>query len=318
MPLPIIRLDRVLHPSTERRCCALNKSTALLAIVLVCAQGCHFFGQQGPVSKTEVAAREFSQRGQNAMERGDLPSAETMFAQAVKTNPNNVEARRQYAETLWQQGQRDLALENEAKLLALAPDDTAAGVRVGEMQLAMNHLDDARHMADQVLDLAPNEPTAWALRARVDQTAGDFPRALADYQRALEYSPNDRQLLLETAELYRRMNEPQRALSTLTSLCETFGPGEEPQQVLYLEGLALSALSRNDDAADVFSLAIEHGSPSPELLYRLGDAALAAGRPEQAERAVQQALAMDPAHEPSRGLKDRIEVASRPVNRIFP
>src|SRR5258708_4102143 len=117
MLLQFIPSDCVLHRLTDRWCSSLAKSMALLAFTMFCAAGCQMYRQQGPVSKTEVAARELSQRGQNAMERGDLPSAETMFAQAVKTSPANVEARRQYAETLWQQGQRDLALQNEEKLL---------------------------------------------------------------------------------------------------------------------------------------------------------------------------------------------------------
>jgi tetratricopeptide (TPR) repeat protein len=273
---------------------------------------------QGPVPKAEIEARDLAQRGQTALEKGDATSAETLLAAAVKANPNNIEARRQYAEALWQQGQRNEALANEEKLCELAPDDAGAGVRLGEMNLAMNRIDDARKKAEQVLDLTPNEATAWALHARAEQASGDYPRALSDFHRALEFSPGDRQLLLETAELYRRMNQPQRALSTLTNLCETYGPGEEPQQVLYLKGLALESLDRPDDAAETFSVALDHGSPSPELLYRLGEASLAAGRPEQADRAIQQALAMDPNHQPSRALQGQIQLASRPVNRIFP
>ncbi len=77
-------------------------------------------------------------------------------------------------------------------------------------------------------------------------------------------------------------------------------PGEEPQQVLYLQGLALEALARHADAADAFAMAVEHGSPNPELLCRLGQAQLAAGRPAEADRSIQQALAMDPNYAPAR------------------
>jgi tetratricopeptide (TPR) repeat protein len=279
-----------------------------LAIVL-CASGCQLFRSQGPVSKPVAEARELSQRGMNAMERGDLPGAESLLAQAVKVCPSDIEARRQYAEMLWQRGQREVALSNMEKAQAMAPDDPQIGCRVGEMYLALGKLDDARQTADDVLDLTPGESRAWALRGRADEAAGNFDRALADFHRALEDVHDDRELLIETAELYRRMNRPQRALSTLTALCETYGPGEEPQQVLYLKGLALAALSRHDEAADAFALALEHGSASPELLYRLGESALAAGRTGEAERAVLQALAMEPGHEPSRALKGRIDVA---------
>jgi len=277
--------------------------------MVLCANGCQLFRSQGPVSKPVAEARELSQRGMNAIERGDLPGAESLLAQAVKVCPSDIEARRQYAETLWQRGQHEVALSNMEKAQSMAPDDAQIGCRVGEMYLALGKLDDARQTADDVLDLTPNESLAWALRARTEVAAGNFDRALAAFHRALENAHDDRQLLIETAELYRRMNRPQRALSALTALCETYGPGEEPQQVLYLKGLALAALSRHDEAADAFALALEHGSASPELLYRFGESALAAGRPGEADRAVSQALAMDPGHQPSRALKGRVEVA---------
>jgi len=277
--------------------------------MLLCASGCQLFRSQGPVPKGVAEARELSQRGMNAMERGDLPGAESFLAQAVKVCPSDIEARRQYAETLWQRGQRERALASMEKAQSIAPDDAQIGCRVGEMYLALGNVDDARQMADDVLDLSPDESRAWALRGRAEVAAGNFDRALADFHRALETVHDDRELLMETAELYRRMNRPQRALSTLTALCETYGPGEEPQQVLYLKGLALAALSRHDEAADSFALAVDHGSASSELLYQLGESALAAGRAGEAERAVSQALAMDPGHEPSRALKGRIDVA---------
>ncbi len=173
-------------------------------------------------------------------------------------------------------------------------------------------------MANQVLDLAPTEPRAWALRARVEKTAGDYEHALADFHHALEFHHDDRQVLLETAELYRLLNRPQRALATLSSLRETYGPYEEPQEVLYLQGLALEALNRNDDAADVFSLGVDRGPPNAELMYRLAEAQAAAGHRQAADTALEQALAIDPTHGPSRNLRSRIEVASRPVGQIFP
>ncbi len=55
----------------------------------------------------------------------------------------------------------------------------------------------------------------WALRGRLDESSGEYEQALADFDRSLEFDHDDRQLLLETAELYRRLNRPQRALATL-------------------------------------------------------------------------------------------------------
>jgi tetratricopeptide (TPR) repeat protein len=147
---------------------------------------------------------------------------------------------------------------------------------------------------------------------------GQYDQALADFHRALEFNRDDRQLLLEVAELYRRLNRPQQALSALTSLCETFAPGEEPQQVLNLQGLSLVALGRYDDAVDAFTLALDHGPTTPDLLSRLGEAQLAAGRQQEADQVVQRALSIDPNHTASRALRERIDLASRPRSALYP
>ena len=181
-------------------------AATMLLSASFCSTGCHLMHHQGPVPKAEIEGA-MTQRGQTALEKGDATSAETLLAAAVKANPNNVEARWQYAEALWQRGQRDEALANEEKLCELTPDDAAAGVRLGEMNLAMNHIDDARQKAEQVLDLTPNEATAWALHARRASELR-LSAALSDFRLRFEFSPGDRQLLQETAELYRRMNQP--------------------------------------------------------------------------------------------------------------
>jgi tetratricopeptide (TPR) repeat protein len=302
----------------NRRFCIGCFAAALIGLQFLCLSGCRMLRQQGPVPKSVAESRQLSQRGLGAMERGDMGAAEKLLGDAVKACPTDIDARRQYAEALWQSGQRQQAVDQIEKCLVQSPDDPVLLARAGEMQLALNALDKALHLADQALDLDPHEPRAWALRAHIEQTTGQFEQSLADFHRALEFNRDDRQLLYETAELYRQLNRPQRAMSTLTSLCDTYAPGEEPQQVLYLEGLSLSALGRNDDAVETFALALDRGPTTPELLSRLAEAQLAAGRQQDADQSLQRALAIDPNHPLSRALRERIDLASRPSTSFYP
>ena len=137
--------------------------------------------------------------------------------------------------------------------------------------------------------------------------------ALADYQRALGYQPDDRQVLLAVAEIYRQLNEPERALVSLHSLVDSYPPGEEPQQLLYLEGLALVALGRYDDAVARYTLAGERGGPTAEILYRLAEAESLAGRGVNAHIAAKQALVLDPNHLAAKALVSRLEIAQLPA-----
>jgi tetratricopeptide (TPR) repeat protein len=99
-------------------------------------------------------------------------------------------------------------------------------------------------------------------------------------------------------------------------LDDTYSPGEAPGQVLYLMGLAYVALGRYDDGAESLAAAVTRGKPTPEMLYRLGEAELLAGRPAEAADAARRALALQPRHEPSRSLLQRIELAQQPQTAV--
>ncbi len=240
-----------------------------------------------------AACRQFAQRGQAALEQGDSPAAETLFAQAIEANPQDASARRYYADVLWRRGAHQAALTQAEEARRLASDDPAIAVQVGEMNLAMGRFDDAIRLANAALDANPQAAGAWALRARVAARTGELESALADLHRALEFAPGDRQLLFEAAELYRAMGRPSRALATLGALRETYADAEEPARVPYLEGLALAALGRHADAVDAYQLARDRQTPNANLLARLAEAQFQAGQIEQASRSAEQALSMD-------------------------
>jgi tetratricopeptide (TPR) repeat protein len=232
----------------------------------------------------------------------------------VKTCPVDAEARRQYAEALWHRGAAAEAFNQLEEAIKLAADDATLQVRAGEMALAMQRPELAMQFAEQALDLDPKLPSAWALRGRITENTPASRQSLADFHRALEHKHDDPQVLLNTAELYRRMGQPQQALMTLQTLLETYTPGEEPQQVVYLQGLAYAALNRHEDAVDSFALAAQRGPPSAEILSQLAGEQLACRRTGDAQRTVQQALALEPTHRASLALRERMEVAMRPTS----
>jgi len=281
----------------------------LWLLVLPLLTGCKLPGSDGPVSQQLLTSRHYSQQGLAAMDRAEWERAETVLARAVRACPTDVEARRHYAEALWQRGHREEAIAQLIEASRLVPDDPAIYVRLAEMRLEMGQVAAARQAAERGLDLDPKVAQAWAVHGRVMCAAGDHRQALADYHRALGYAPNERSILLDVAEAYRQLNEPQRALLTLQKLNDTYPPGEESPQVLYLLGLAYSATGRYDDAVETYTAAMLRDRPTPELLARLGEVQLARGRADEATTAAREALAIDPHHEPSQQILARIEQA---------
>jgi tetratricopeptide (TPR) repeat protein len=275
----------------------------------VAVPGCRLMGSDDPVPGALVACRQLSQQGMSALDRHDLAQAEMFFSRAVAACPVDPEARRQYAEALWQRGNVGEAVGQLDEARRLTGDEPKLLVRAAEMRSAMGQLDESKALAERAIDLDPKDPAALAIRGRVRRQSGQLREALADYHRALRYAPNDREVLLDAAEVYRELGQPQRALTSLQSLADTYPPGEEPQNVLYLMGLAYGATSRYRDAAEVLAAARDRGPPSPELLCRLAEAEMRSGQTATARRTAQQALLLEPNYSAALALLDRIDLA---------
>ncbi len=225
----------------------LKLHTVVLLALL--ASGCRLPGSRGPGGQSLATCRQLSQKGVAALEQGRRQEAETLLAEAVDACPRDPRARRYYAETLWRRGAKNDAITHLEEAARLAGQDAELLVRLAEMHLETGEFRLAKQSAEQAIDLNPKLPSSWAVRGRVMRVQGRTRQALADYHRALGYAPDDRQVLLDVAELYRELNRPQLALATLHSLADTYPSGEEPQQVLHLAGLAYRALGRHEDAA---------------------------------------------------------------------
>jgi tetratricopeptide (TPR) repeat protein len=279
----------------------------MLATLII--TGCRIPKFEGPVSRSLATSRKLSHRGVNALEHGDPKTASTLLKSAVDACPADAQARRHYAEALWQSDKHVLALEQMNDALKLNPDDDTLHVRAGQMRLAVGDADGADREAAEALSLNPKSAAAWALRGQVAHGRRDLRKALNDFHRSLGYAPNDRDVLLSVAEVYRELGQPQRALIDLQSLADTYAPGEEPQRLLYLQALALEALSRPDEVAVALRTAMQRGPATAELEFRLAAASRNAGHYDEARQALGRALLLDPAHPGCRVMLEEMNVA---------
>lgn len=285
----------------------------LLAVTLIgYAGGCRLPGMEGPASRSLVSSRQLSQQGVAALERRQWDRADELLAQAVRACPSNPDARRSFAEARWNRGFRAEALAELEAAQRLAPDDAGIRARIAEMRLELGQKAAALEAAEQAVDLDPRLPAAWAVRAKVMRAAGNLAEALGNYQRALACSPEDRRLPCEIAAVYLEMNRPQQALATVHGLADRFSPSDEPQEVLYWQGLSYLALHQYDEAVESLSAAATREEPSADILFRLAEAQWGAGRAAQAAATAEQVLALEPKHEPARMLLEDARLAQQP------
>ncbi|MCX7427720.1 MAG: tetratricopeptide repeat protein [Planctomycetia bacterium] len=187
---------------------------------------------------------------------------------------------------------------------------------------------EAQDVLAKAVKSCPTDPEARRHHAEALWHIGQQAKAVGELEEAIAMVGDDVSLHVRLAEMRLAMGQldpaareaeaaldldpqPQKSLSMLQSLIDTYAPGEEPQRVVYLQALAYQAMGRHEDAADGFALALARGEATPELLYRLAESQSRVGRQSEAAAAAEKALALDPGHQPSRLLLGRLGIARR-------
>ena len=292
--------------------------SAILLVVVTMTVGCRS-ALWRKESKSILFGRECTRKGVIAMESGQWSEAEELLAKAVKSSPEDAEARRQYAETLWRRGEREAAISQLAKGIECG-GDFEQHARLAQMYLETNQIDKAAQHADRAIDLEPEHAPGWAVRARILDARKLDREALVAYQRARALAPSDRKLLWDMAQLYGRLSRARDSLTALQDLANTYTPGEEPQEVIYHLGLVCASLGRCSDAADYYVESLRRGPPTPDILYHLADAQYRLGNMGESQKILHEALIMSPQHELSRAMLARLgssdqvptQIATRP------
>ena len=238
-------------------------------VVAISSTGCRLVPRNGPAPEQVAEARRLSNLGLSASDAGDLLRAEGLLEQAVDHCPTDVDSRKHYAGVLWDRGEKMEAVHQIGKALSLSPGDLDLCLEGGAMYLQLGLLDDAERLAKEAVASAPRSSEAWQLLGQVNLARGKPVDALADFQHSLAFQPDSRDVLRKTAEVYRQLDRPKRALATLAILEETYGPNQVPADVLALEGLAQESLGRREDAVESYRAAISKGDATPETVDRL-------------------------------------------------
>ena len=208
-----------------------------------------------------------------------------------------------------------------------APDNAAARLNLGYVQLEAGELEAARSSLERAVSLA-GEPAQRAeaqyFLARALRGAGDDGAALSAYEAALDAQPDFRHALLELADWLLALGRPEDAerharrarllgqdpdvdvllaraaydqhrfdevLSLLDPVLQ-----HTPQHAVAREGRgsALMALNRPADALVDFEEAIACAGESPTRLVNLAAALYQMGRLDQAEPVLERALVLEP------------------------
>lgn len=247
----------------------LRSCVFCIVIAATASGGCRLVSRRNPVPTELADARRLCNEGLSAADRQDLVRAESLLEAAVRSCPVDVDARRHYADVLWNRGQKMDAVGQMTKALELSPGDAGLCVEAGRMYLELGLFAEADRLSAEAVRLAPGSDSAWHLRGRIAMARGQFGQAVADFHRGLAIAPDDRGLLRDAAEAYLGLGKPRRALATLAVLGESYGPDQTPADVLMMEAVAQETLGRLEDARESYRQAIAKGDAPPEAAGRL-------------------------------------------------
>lgn len=229
--------------------------------------------------------------GRLYLDSGQGSSAVTTLERACMLNHNHVEAYMLLAQARRMTGDLAGALENTETAARLAPDQAAPRLLSGEIALQMGKHTTAIQHARAALACKADDPAAVLFLSRVLVQTGALSDGLSVLEKAATHLGNVPAVMIERANLIRRLYGPQVALSVFVELGQKF-----PQDAQVLSLLAQAQADCGDiKSAERSAFAAHHINPDvPQLNLLLGRLQRSSGQLDQAIHFFSEAIRQSP------------------------
>jgi Flp pilus assembly protein TadD len=208
--------------------------------------------------------------GIDAMQRGQIEQAQSLFIQAVAADPDDPRIRAELARTLARNDQLSQAIDEMSKAVELSGGEASYHIELGELYMRFGRLELARENADRALHNNRRLAGAWALRGKIEKAMGQLDQARVSLHRALVHDESQDEIRFLLAQTYFELRQPDRSLAILQALCQRHGIAEVPDRYLLLNAQALAAIDQLDPAAELLAKVADRPEPLPEVLLELG------------------------------------------------
>lgn len=288
----------------------------ILGVALLGEAGCRLMQREALATKLLAQSRLLSQQALYAMQKGDLQEADRLLVQALRTSPNDTEARARYARVLWMCGKREEALRQLQIALRTTSDNPDLHVQMADCYLELGRLNLAKNHAEAAVRLGPKNPSAWLTLGRVALAEKETEKALAAFHRVLGLRPGDREALRWIAQTYEAKGDWEQVLAVRQRILEGYAPGEEPADELAALGETYRILGRFADAAGAYLRAAQKVPEPTDYLMAAAEAYFQAGQVEAAAQIANRVLAANPQNPQARDLLSQLQgtaVAGQPT-----
>jgi len=172
-------------------------------------------------------ARSFSERGIDALKRGDYDQGIRFLGEALRRNPSDPDALFNLGMALSDQGRLDEAITHLDRLLVIVPQHAHGWIALGVAQARRGGLNDAIVSLERAVALSPRDGYAQrTLGALVGQSGGDRLKAKAHLQAATLLLPGDPQSWLNLGRTHEELGEVQEADEAYLRVIELLPAGQ--------------------------------------------------------------------------------------------
>ncbi|MEZ6094893.1 MAG: tetratricopeptide repeat protein [Pirellulaceae bacterium] len=257
--------------------------------------------------------------------------------QAVKIDPENVEAVRMRAMLLLQSEETELAIADLKRWIELSSDDVTPSLLLIQILTNEERKDEAAAILDEAIERSPENATLLSIRARNRMQDGENEEALKDAEKALAIDKDDVEALVVRAIvrsdqddhdgalddinrvlrlqpgsvrgywirgiIYASNRDYKHAIEDVGQLANTFP--EEKTYTLQLAGL-YNADDQPDKAVKIYERLLEDNPNDWEIIRGRGDAFLSMGKHDTAVEDYTKALEFMPDDEPDDGVYNNL------------
>ena len=244
-PLPVVRC----------RCAAQNLRW-VVALACLTAVGC--FAARRQVAERREACDSLCQQARTAKNEGWPDQADLLLNEAVRQRPDDLETRRQIAETMWDCERKQDAVAEFRELAKTHPRDIRLHQRLAVMSWTLDDRDQAAESAERALRLDPSAPVALLVKARSEAARREFDSAVTTYIRLARAAPDLIDAKLELAEVHVERGNSRQACTLLRDVI-THPSLTEAQKIdaEWKLGLAYASADRWTESATHLSNSIE-------------------------------------------------------------
>jgi tetratricopeptide (TPR) repeat protein len=184
--------------------------------------------------------------------RNDHDKAEQVLRGLLKEDPDNEAAIEQLTQLLLDEGKSPEAIALLEEITSRSPSSAMLDL-LGDAYTQSHDLAKAETAYRKATELDPTELSHQRGLGQTLMAEEKYPEALDVYQKLAELLPDDADVYLRMAQIYRELHQLNKAEDNLVK-ARQFAPGS--LEVMYNEAMLYQSQGRNDDAIRVLSEAV--------------------------------------------------------------